>query len=647
MSNTTAVPGVAVPPKIRNQVNEKTSFANTIDDFKITFRGNNRAVYTDVDTLARYLLDAFDLDSKSESRTTATGLVHYVIDLTEEKKSSEESDDSNKIVVESSVEPEHAQTLWWLRFYRPDPHGIQTVPMIRLNPHSDDWISLGELEKEAKNAALELVGHLNKYTVRKKFRGKIVEEPASTAFNNDLQRALLKKPLSVFNATAYKKRIPTLLTYLTDTIHRLQVSPYFLSDIVVLPYADETVPGTALIRVNLDEIRRHGGQPTPFIDAWEREVLPDYVRPAFRAYLWSVLSADENHNRILYVHDSEGGTGKSTFFTAFKEALTELHPKFVKMFDSSILGSKEAATAFYETRLALDSDGKNPNIARYSLTHKLTDWVRVRKLYKEGFDAKLSARLIVLSNQNPHITLYRNNEVRRILYVGVNSISEEYLSRTCEVDENGRAKRDGFGQPLWLSDPDKNFNIQVKREMRSYLASCEEDYKRELGGRKDFLLPEEYYAALRSACADSFYWTLVSFAKNFLLFDDSEAFSSYEALLNSFLQIKRVTKEKDFVADELKLYLTQDRDLTRYHNVRVGTQDDNTARVSIGGLRGIRIDYDKIEEFLTSRRQGTVEEQHKLSVGHGDRDPVERLEYPAADVFADEDIDRLLNEIDS
>ena len=269
----------------------------------------------------------------------------------------------------------------------------------------------------------------------------------------------------------------------------------------------------AIVHIDLDSLCAEGPAPT-----WEHYMkrYPRDEADVLMAYIWSIFDADNNGRQMLYIHDPQGYSGKSTMIDCIVSALG---PDLCMPVQKESLNNQFAVAKVWNKRLVTVGDNKNPNLLRAQLMHMMLghDWADCEMKGKNSFAAKLMNKVIASGNIALNIDPNADHEVTRLIVVSPH-MDDDDLKECCALNEDGTVRRRPNGKPVFIGDA--TFGERLKAEFKFFLTKCRESYSRLCPHRSDIIISDSMYekvlsfAAMEFSIAEEFFNQFYRYDKN-------------------------------------------------------------------------------------------------------------------------------------
>jgi len=288
--------------------------------------------------------------------------------------------------------------------------------------------------------------------------------------------------------------------------------------------------------------------PCPKWTEW-MEVFPEYAKPVFRAWMWSIFDAKNKGRQAMWLQD-QGYTGKSSMISALTKFVGH---QTVAAISKDSLGNQFGYSTIYGRRLAVFGDSKNPKLLHDSKIHSILggDVVSVERKNVQAFSAQVHAKILIGSNHTPEIDLGARSEITRILYIPLHEPSLKTMKKFCKVDERGKIMRQEDGTPVFIGG---HLEDELFAEIGHFLFSCQKDYDELCPNRKDILMPKEMYHDLTTRCASPEHMEIEKFVSTELVFDINATVEPGE-LMEKYREHQASKKGSHFDFSRLKTYL--------------------------------------------------------------------------------------------
>jgi hypothetical protein len=219
-------------------------------------------------------------------------------------------------------------------------------------------------------------------------------------------------------------------------------------------------------------------------DAWDEflsQVKNTALIPTFRAFMWAAFDPVNNGRQILYIYDPKGYTGKSRVV----EAIIGACEAIVVSINAKSMDNRFLISQLFGKRILFYPDCKNVKILHYELIHSLTggDPMPVEFKFASSFTCKMYMRCIVMSNDPPSVSRYREHEMSRIIPI-------ELDASLCTSKIRQNADGDNIGNNDYVG--------RLKDQFWNFLYACRVDYEKLCPTRCDIIVPKNSFDQLQS-----------------------------------------------------------------------------------------------------------------------------------------------------
>lgn len=382
--------------------------------------------------------------------------------------------------------------MWWLRFAEIEDGAIR--PIVR---DSKETCVYTPVTCNSVKGAIEVLAlQKNSITVQ-----KVLEK----CFLNNSRKVSFSECF-VKGGDTPKGKVPDLSEYLPAFWDKaLTQEALFMTTPVVKFTNDPTIP--AMCCVNIENITNKGNipsPPTPTIDAWLNNLMgfnQDKVK-VFRAYFHGILRADFKSRQGIYVEETDGNTGKTTFMKIYQKVVNNFGRNIFGVFDSGKLVNNFTLANIYGKRIVIDSDVKNSHILQSQNYHKITggDTVTIERKGEQGFSGSIKAFPVMFGNISLELNTAFKHETSRIVYLKATKLSDTYLKTQCVLDEKGELKRDRNDNISFSSN--NNFEANLESEMMNWIKNSERAYN-ELCDGGNLMIPDEVLEDLENLASSA------------------------------------------------------------------------------------------------------------------------------------------------
>lgn len=219
---------------------------------------------------------------------------------------------------------------------------------------------------------------------------------------------------------------------------------------------------------------------------------PEITKDLFKAWIGSVVVADNNSKQILYIH-GEGNNGKSQVINALSKYLGNA----ATALDKNSMSNQFGFAKIENKRLVTISDNKNPELLKTGYVHKITggDFVDIERKGKNSYSAKLFAKILVAENIAPNIDADEINQVTRLIYIKCRKKTEEECVRI------GIGKYDENGEYVFLGNSE--FPKKLIEETEAFIHECLKVYKEKCPTNSMIAIPKSYIEnVIKPSCGD-------------------------------------------------------------------------------------------------------------------------------------------------
>lgn len=165
-------------------------------------------------------------------------------------------------------------------------------------------------------------------------------------------------------------------------------------------------------RIPWELMPSEGGAKTPLFNEFMSRITTN--KRAFKAWIWSIFELKSYPQQYLYLQ-GEGHDGKSAFASVLLRLLGS-----VATAQSSLPSERDQFrySPFLNKRLAIFTDLPRNSSLSDNAFKALTglDYVFIRRLYKEGYAARLDCKVFNISNHDPCIEDGGNADLRRPIW---------------------------------------------------------------------------------------------------------------------------------------------------------------------------------------------------------------------------------------
>lgn len=245
---------------------------------------------------------------------------------------------------------------------------------------------------------------------------------------------------------------------------------------------DPTVPTYRYLDTNYPE------GPTPTFDTFINNFIhPKESRSVLLQWIASVVIAENTGSQIMWIV-GEGGDGKSVLAEALSNYLG------IAAANTTL---KELKTSFgmsiiENRRLIVMADQKNPNLVKDGLVHTITgnDTVAINRKYGSYYKSKLIGKLLVLENMFPDISMYENNQVRRVIVLQIKAPSKAEKAKSSHYRMNDE------GEYVYVGN--NFFRTNMIKEIPHILNLAMKEYNKHVINHASILVPSKLFKLLES-----------------------------------------------------------------------------------------------------------------------------------------------------
>ena len=495
-------------------VNWKKSFwDDATKTFEIHIKGKRDSI-TDRKELAKALiLSGTEItDAEKEASETIAQLPT--------KKSKDQNAKPEMLVVESEeLNQFTADLFWWLKFCHVDRQNKKWL----IKTYSDGCEYTVLFGKTIQDM-VTVLQHIKMPTTERKSLYEVVKKSFR---DNWGEKISFYKDYVKENSSGQRIMIiPTLVEYLEQNIERFQASTLCDIDIQYdnIKLLSNSPKEHCFNFIDLKKIDKNFGTPTPHTEFWLESFFTAEQIKVFRAYIYGIFREDFKSRQAVYIEDINGKTGKSTFIRALQNYINSISSELVVSFNSKAMTKEFAYAPFFNKRLAIDADLKNPNIFHTELFHKVSggDPCSIERKGQEPFTAVLHCKCILVGNIKVDISTVTEHERSRIIYLKMGRATEEYLLKTCVLNEDKTVQRDSSGSHRYR--PDHHFEQYLRDEMPAFVANSRKYYEALSNGGEIFL-HDELHQDLANNASSSIDEFFTSFLEgNFIVTKNEEDF---------------------------------------------------------------------------------------------------------------------------
>jgi hypothetical protein len=244
--------------------------------------------------------------------------------------------------------------------------------------------------------------------------------------NKALSPIILKHLIST---TAIKDK-GDILGYKLETDIKAKIQDYFrvssgvvggnIPNLGTLETLTNSTKVPCLRYFNLEEFPKQGSYPN--WDNFMSQFRNASAKEVFMSWIYSIFKATNKGSQLMWLHDG-GGSGKSSVIKALHHFLDN---SLGSLNDNNMTSDFGLETVVGK-RLVVNADCKKPSIIHSQLVHCLTtsDPVSVNKKHKSMYTSKLYSKVLICSNSAPNLHTSEYNQVRRMIYIRLNSLTLE------------------------------------------------------------------------------------------------------------------------------------------------------------------------------------------------------------------------------
>lgn len=228
--------------------------------------------------------------------------------------------------------------------------------------------------------------------------------------------------------------------------------------------------------------------PRPLAPAWKEwfsKFTPD-EQMVILAWTWALLCGKNKGRQSIWIIDLNGYSGKSVYVDVITEILGST---LVSIIGKDSLKNQFGYAKVYQSRLVAYPDCKNRLFPKSEAAHVIPggDHVDVEMKGKASFSAKMNAKMLVCSNEEPSINPYARHERSRWIVVRVN-VTKEILDKTAVKNPDGSYKRDAGGEIIQIGDA--TFRDRLLEGKESLFENAYHAYKTLCPTDADIILPD-------------------------------------------------------------------------------------------------------------------------------------------------------------
>lgn len=240
---------------------------------------------------------------------------------------------------------------------------------------------------------------------------------------------------------------------------------------------------------NTFDISPYIDQPKPELSVYWKEFFSKFTEDETKihlAWIWGVLDAKNKSRQALVIMDLNGYSAKSVFQDVMVKILGS---NLVSSINKDSLSNQFAFSKNWNKRLMIAGDSKNSKIFRTEKMHQILgqDFVDVEYKGRDSFLSKLNSKVLINTNTPIDIDPKLLHERSRVIILNVN-IKESVLQSLSAKDENGKAKKDQYGNYKLVGDP--NFADNLYNTKDSLLINAYYAYKELCPTNADFDVPQ-------------------------------------------------------------------------------------------------------------------------------------------------------------
>lgn len=212
--------------------------------------------------------------------------------------------------------------------------------------------------------------------------------------------------------------------------------------------------------------------PTP---AWDNFIIAlpdDGTKECFMAWIYSIFKEDNFGRQVLWLH-GKGESGKSKVVQAIHKKMYEINPNIVTSLEPLQFMDRFSAASYVKKRLTIGQDIVDRYLVRNQLVKNITgnDNSSVIKKGQDKSDENIYSKVLVSSNVSPWVSIYKSEEISRMLYIHVDPELSIAARKKWDVDNMG-----DWGKCLIAETDD-------------FIAKCEAPYHNTLDEDKQNIVP--------------------------------------------------------------------------------------------------------------------------------------------------------------
>jgi len=248
----------------------------------------------------------------------------------------------------------------------------------------------------------------------------------------------------------------------SNTVDTADIKPYSLSKD---DYSFHKLDGIKMVKPESDS----------FITEFLRNRLTEDEIDVLKAWIYGVYDDNNKGRQILYLYDPHGHSGKSTFLNAVFEPLFRNDLVYAITKTDNSIGGRFDAYSYYDKRLLLWGDCKNPNFIKTSTLHSLTgsDPMPIEPKGLRGFTYRPNIKIIIGSNLAPNIDTSALHEISRVIILKW-IMNAKAKAEITTKDENGKVKT--YSNGVEIVHGDAKLEERLRQSLPEFLYECKIAY---------------------------------------------------------------------------------------------------------------------------------------------------------------------------
>ena len=196
------------------------------------------------------------------------------------------------------------------------------------------------------------------------------------------------------------------------------------------------------------------------------------AKDVFMAWVYSVFKAKNQGSQILWMHDG-GGSGKSSVIKALHHYLENS----LGSLNDTNMNSEFGLETVAGKRLVVNADCKKPSMIHSQILHSLStgDPTSINKKHRSMYTSKVYAKVLICSNSAPNLHTNEYNQIRRIIYLRLNSITLDEKIRQGRIRMIDGVAVDTSNAEQFVNNLIKEFPAFMLDAKKAYEKVCSND----------------------------------------------------------------------------------------------------------------------------------------------------------------------------